>query len=85
MEVRKTALNAVPRAAKAKMVAFGGWDIPVDCCDLICGIYGGRADWLDYGAGMVSVSAIGLEMLAGRVREMPIIQMMLTKRPTGMK
>ncbi|HMG03750.1 MAG TPA: glycine cleavage system aminomethyltransferase GcvT [Edaphobacter sp.] len=33
-ELRKTALNAVHRAAKAKMVDFGGWDMPVDCCGL---------------------------------------------------
>ncbi len=33
--LRKTALNAVHRAAKAKMVDFGGWDMPVDCCGLI--------------------------------------------------
>ena len=30
-ELRKTALNAVHRAAKSKMVDFGGWDMPVDC------------------------------------------------------
>src|SRR6201991_2469022 len=35
MELRKTALNAVHRAAKAKMVDFGGWDMPVDCCGLV--------------------------------------------------
>ena len=34
MELRKTALNGVHRAAKAKMVDFGGWDMPVDCCGL---------------------------------------------------
>ncbi len=34
-ELRKTALNAVHRAAKAKMVDFGGWDMPVDCCGLV--------------------------------------------------
>jgi aminomethyltransferase len=32
--LRKTALNSVHRAAKAKMVDFGGWDMPVDCCGL---------------------------------------------------
>jgi aminomethyltransferase len=32
--LRKTALNGVHRAAKAKMVDFGGWDMPVDCCGL---------------------------------------------------
>jgi aminomethyltransferase len=34
-ELRKTALNAVHRASKSKMVDFGGWDMPVDCCGLI--------------------------------------------------
>src|ERR1700740_2614712 len=33
--LRKTALNAVNRAAKSKMVDFGGWDMPVDCCGLV--------------------------------------------------
>src|ERR1700691_4147653 len=33
--LRKTALNAVHRAAKSKMGDFGGWDMPVDCCGLI--------------------------------------------------
>jgi aminomethyltransferase len=33
-ELRKTALNSVHRAAKAKMVDFGGWDMPVDCSGL---------------------------------------------------
>src|SRR5258705_2120319 len=33
--LRKTALNAVHRAAKSKMVDFGGWDMPVDCCGLV--------------------------------------------------
>src|ERR1700723_3770906 len=34
-ELRKTALNAVHRAAKSKMVDFGGWDMPVDCCGFV--------------------------------------------------
>jgi aminomethyltransferase len=34
-ELRKTALNAVHRAAKAKMVDFGGWDMPVEYSGLI--------------------------------------------------
>ncbi|NYF79224.1 glycine cleavage system aminomethyltransferase GcvT [Granulicella arctica] len=33
--LRKTALNAVHRAAKAKMVDFGGWDMPVEYSGLI--------------------------------------------------
>jgi len=43
----------------------------------------GGAGWLRYDAGLVSVSIPELEMLAGSVRETPIIQMMLTKGPTG--
>jgi aminomethyltransferase len=33
--LRKTALNATHRAAKAKMVDFGGWDMPVEYSGLI--------------------------------------------------
>ncbi len=33
--LRKTALNAMHRAAKAKMVDFGGWDMPVEYSGLI--------------------------------------------------
>jgi aminomethyltransferase len=33
--LRKTALNAAHRAAKAKMVDFGGWDMPVEYSGLI--------------------------------------------------
>jgi glycine cleavage system T protein (aminomethyltransferase) len=33
--LRKTALNATHRAAKAKMVDFGGWDMPVEYTGLI--------------------------------------------------
>src|SRR5487761_1624781 len=33
--LRKTALNAAHRAAKAKMVDFGGWDMPVEYTGLI--------------------------------------------------
>ena len=40
-ELRKTALNAVHRAAKAKMVDFGGWDMPVDYCGADRRAYGG--------------------------------------------
>src|SRR5580700_11791900 len=29
-ELRKTALNAVHRGQRAKMVNFGGWDMPVE-------------------------------------------------------
>ncbi len=33
--LRKTALNATHRSAKAKMVDFGGWDMPVEYSGLI--------------------------------------------------
>src|ERR1700684_4585102 len=33
--IRKTALNATHRACKAKMVDFGGWDMPVEHSGLI--------------------------------------------------
>src|SRR5487761_2386738 len=33
--LRKTALNAAHRAAKAKMVDFGGWDMPVEYSGLV--------------------------------------------------
>ena len=33
--LRSTALNAVHRAARAKMVDFGGWDMPVEYAGLI--------------------------------------------------
>ena len=33
--LRKTALNATHRAHKAKMVDFGGWDMPVEYSGLI--------------------------------------------------
>src|ERR1700736_1911961 len=49
--LRKTALNAVHRAAKSKMVDFGGWDMPVDCCGLIAErMAGGRAGGVVDGA-----------------------------------
>ncbi|HEX9763901.1 MAG TPA: hypothetical protein VGA39_01340, partial [Candidatus Acidoferrales bacterium] len=33
--LRKTALNAAHRAAGAKMVSFGGWDMPVEYTGII--------------------------------------------------
>ena len=52
--LRKTALNAVHRAAKAKMVDFGGWDMPVDCCGLIAEHMAVRT-----GVGVFDVSHMG--------------------------
>jgi aminomethyltransferase len=34
-ELRKTALNAVHRSARAKMVNFGGWDMPVEYSGIV--------------------------------------------------
>ncbi len=59
-ELRKTALNAVHRAAKAKMVDFGGWDMPVDCCGLIAEHMAVRT-----GVGVFDVSHMGDIQLRG--------------------
>ena len=58
--LRKTALNAVHRAAKAKMVDFGGWDMPVDCCGLIAEHLAVRT-----GVGVFDVSHMGDIQLRG--------------------
>jgi len=52
--LRKTALNAVHRAAKSKMVDFGGWDMPVDCCGLVAEHIAVRT-----GVGVFDVSHMG--------------------------
>jgi aminomethyltransferase len=59
-ELRKTALNAVHRAAKSKMVDFGGWDMPVDCCGLITEHMAVRA-----AVGVFDVSHMGDIQLRG--------------------
>jgi aminomethyltransferase len=58
--LRKTALNAVHRAAKSKMVDFGGWDMPVDCCGLIAEHMAVRT-----AVGMFDVSHMGDIQLRG--------------------
>ena len=58
--LRKTALNAVHRAAKAKMVDFGGWDMPVDCCGLVAEHMAVRT-----GVGVFDVSHMGDIQLRG--------------------
>ena len=58
--LRKTALNAVHRAAKAKMVDFGGWDMPVDCCGLTAEHLAVRT-----GVGVFDVSHMGDIQLRG--------------------
>ncbi|QNI36431.1 glycine cleavage system aminomethyltransferase GcvT [Edaphobacter albus] len=59
-QLRKTALNAVHRAAKAKMVDFGGWDMPVDCCGLTAEHMAVRT-----GVGVFDVSHMGDIQLRG--------------------
>ena len=59
-ELRRTALNAVHRAAKSKMVDFGGWDMPVDCCGLIAEHMAVRT-----AAGVFDVSHMGDIQLRG--------------------
>jgi aminomethyltransferase len=58
--LRKTALNSVHRAAKSKMVDFGGWDMPVDCSGLIAEHMAVRT-----GVGVFDVSHMGDIQLRG--------------------
>jgi aminomethyltransferase len=52
--LKKTALNAAHRALKAKMVDFGGWDMPVEYSGLIAEHMAVRT-----GAGLFDVSHMG--------------------------
>ena len=61
--LRKTALNAVHRAAKAKMVDFGGWDMPVDCCGLVAEHMAVRT-----GVGSSTYRTWGISSCGGRGR-----------------
>ena len=57
--LRKTALNAVHRALGAKMVEFGGWDMPVEYPSSIgCGIIAEHMA-VRTGAGIFDVSHMG--------------------------
>ncbi len=58
--LRKTALNAVHRAAGAKMVDFGGWDMPVEYSGLIAEHMAVRT-----AVGMFDVSHMGDIQLRG--------------------
>jgi aminomethyltransferase len=58
--LRKTALNAVHRAAKAKMVDFGGWDMPVEYSGLTAEHMAVRT-----GVGVFDVSHMGDIQLRG--------------------
>jgi aminomethyltransferase len=53
-ELKKTALNATHRALKAKMVDFGGWDMPVEYGGLIAEHLAVRT-----GVGLFDVSHMG--------------------------
>src|SRR5580704_5243284 len=52
--LRKTALNATHRAHKAKMVDFGGWDMPVEYTSLVAEHMAVRT-----GVGLFDVSHMG--------------------------
>jgi aminomethyltransferase len=58
--LRKTALNATHRALKAKMVDFGGWDMPVEYSGLIAEHMAVRT-----GVGVFDVSHMGDIQLRG--------------------
>jgi aminomethyltransferase len=63
--VRKTALNAVHRQMGAKMVAFNGWDMPVEYpASIGCGIVNEHMA-VRTGAGIFDVSHMGDIRLAG--------------------
>jgi len=59
-ELRKTPLNATHRAGAAKMVAFGGWEMPVEYAGLISEHTAVRT-----AAGLFDVSHMGELELAG--------------------
>ena len=58
--LRKTALNATHRAMKAKMVDFGGWDMPVEYSGLVAEHMAVRT-----GVGVFDVSHMGDIQLRG--------------------
>ncbi len=60
MELRKTALNGTHRTHKAKMVDFGGWDMPVEYSGLIAEHMAVRT-----GVGVFDVSHMGDIQLRG--------------------
>jgi aminomethyltransferase len=59
-ELRRTALNATHRAHRAKMVDFGGWDMPVEYSGLIAEHMAVRT-----GVGLFDVSHMGDIQLRG--------------------
>ncbi|HEX9109861.1 MAG TPA: glycine cleavage system aminomethyltransferase GcvT [Terriglobales bacterium] len=66
LTVRKTALNAVHRQMGAKMVAFNGWDMPVEYpASIGCGIINEHMA-VRTGVGIFDVSHMGDIRLSGR-------------------
>src|SRR6202789_3710374 len=59
-ELRRTALNATHRKHRAKMVDFGGWDMPVEYSGLIAEHMAVRT-----GVGLFDVSHMGDIQLRG--------------------
>src|SRR5436853_1189178 len=59
--LRRTALNATHRAHKAKMVDFGGWDMPVEYSGLIAEHMAVRT-----GVGVFDVSHMGDILIIGK-------------------
>jgi len=65
-QLRKTALNAVHRRLKAKMVNFGGWDMPVEYTGIMAEHLATRT-----AAGLFDVSHMGeIEVRGGRALEL---------------
>ena len=65
-QLRKTALNAEHRRLKAKMVNFGGWDMPVEYSGILSEHMGTRT-----AAGLFDVSHMGeIEVHGDRALEL---------------
>ena len=62
-ELRKTALNAVHRRLGAKMVNFGGWDMPVEYSGILS-----EHEAVRTRAGIFDVSHMGEIEIRGRAR-----------------
>ncbi len=60
-QLRKTALNAEHRRLKAKMVNFGGWDMPVEYSGIVAEHMATRT-----AAGLFDVSHMGEIEIRGR-------------------
>src|ERR1035441_8685754 len=67
-QLRKTALNAAHRRLKAKMVNFGGWDMPVEYTGILAEHMATRT-----AAGLFDVSYWG-EIEVGGKRALDLVQ-----------